>query len=97
MLGIELLSLIVLGTCVIKIVININKKSFFIKQNYTCFFIMGISLYLPVLAYAIIGFMGQECPEIDHALYLCGGTFLFILAEIFRYGYHLKEEQELTI
>lgn len=97
MLGIELLSLIVLGICVIKIVININKKRFFIKQNHTCFFIMGISLYLPVLAYAIIGFMGQECPEIDHALYLCGGTFLFILAEIFRYGYHLKEEQDLTI
>ena len=25
------------------------------------------------------------------------GVFLFIIAEIFRYGYHLKEEQELTI
>lgn len=97
MLGIELLSLIALGTCVINIVININKKCFFIKQNYISFYIMGISLYLPVLAYAIFGFMGQECQEIDHALYLCGGTLLFILAEVFCYGYHLKEEQELTI
>lgn len=97
MLGIELLSLIAIGTCVINIVINIKNKCFFIKQNYISFYIMGISLYLPVLAYAIFGFMGQECQEIDHALYLCGGTFLCILAETFRYGYQLKEEQELTI
>lgn len=97
-LGIELLAFIAIGCSVIKLIKNINKKKFFDKQNHICFYIMGGSLYLPVIAFAIIcRILGKEGIEIDHGIYLCGGTFLFILAEIFRYGYHLKEEQELTI
>lgn len=98
MLGIELLAFIATGCSVIRLIMNIEKKKFFDKQNYICFYIMGGALYLPVIAFAIIcRILGQEGIEIDHALYLCGGTFMFLLAEIFRYGYHLKEEQDLTI
>ena len=53
---------------------------------------------MPVLSYAIIGrLLCQIDIELDYALYLAAGTFMFLLAEIFRYGYRLKEEQELTI
>ena len=59
---------------------------------------MGIAFYIPIFDYAIIGQMicGIDI-SMDYALYLAAGTFMFILAQIFHYGYRLKEEQELTI
>ncbi|MBO5252085.1 MAG: DUF2975 domain-containing protein [Bacteroidaceae bacterium] len=71
---------------------------FFSKRNFICFYVMGCAFYVPIIDYAIIGrFICQINIEIDYALYIAAGTFMFILAEIFRYGYRLKEEQDLTI
>jgi surface polysaccharide O-acyltransferase-like enzyme len=59
---------------------------------------MGIAFYFPIFDYAIIGrFICNIDVQMDFALYLAAGSFMLLLAEIFRYGYRLKEEQDLTI
>ena len=96
--GLELLSILAIATSIVLIIKNICKGVFFTKRNFVCFHIMGCAFYLPVLGYAIIGrLLCQIDIELDYALYLAAGTFMFLLAEIFRYGYRLKEEQELTV
>jgi hypothetical protein len=98
MFGLELLSILTIATSIILIIKNICKGVFFTKRNFICFHIMGCAFYLPILSYAIIGrLLCQIDIELDYALYLAAGTFMFLLAEIFRYGYRLKEEQDLTI
>ena len=98
MFGLELLAVLTIATNIILIVRNIIKGRFFTKRNFICFQIMGCAFYLPVIDYAIIGrFICQVDIQIDFALYIAAGTFMFLLAEIFRYGYRLKEEQDLTI
>ena len=94
MFGLELLTVLT----IILVVNNIIKERFFTKRNFICFYIMGIAFYIPIFDYAIIGRMicGIDI-QMDYALYLAAGTFMFILAQIFHYGYRLKEEQELTI
>ena len=98
MFGLEMLAVLTIATSIVLIVRNIIKGRFFTKRNFICFQIMGCAFYLPVIDYAIIGrFICQADIQIDYALYIAAGTFMFLLAEIFRYGYRLKEEQELTI
>ena len=98
MFGLELLAVLTIATSIILIVRNIIKGRFFTKRNFIFFQIMGYAFYLPVIDYAIIGhFICQVDIQIDFALYIAAGTFMFLLAEIFRYGYRLKEEQDLTI
>ena len=98
MFGLELLGVLTIATSIVLIVRNIIKGRFFTKRNFICFQIMGCAFYLPVIDYAIIGrFICQADIQIDFALYIAAGTFMFLLAEIFRYGYRLKEEQDLTI
>ena len=61
-------------------------------------YIMGSSfLVLGLIGSILIQILNQEVNEINYIMCLIIGVFLFIIAEIFRYGYHLKEEQELTI
>ena len=95
--GFTLLSLIALGVCFFMVMNNINKQLFFTKKNFIYFYAMGVILYLPVIVYTIIRWTGGELEEIEHSVYFAAGSFMLILAEIFRYGYRLKEEQELTI
>ena len=98
MFGLELLAVLTIATSIILIVRNIIKGRFFTKRNFICFQIMGFAFYLPVIDYAIIGrFICQVDIPMDFALYLAAGSFMLLLAEIFRYGYRLKEEQDLTI
>ena len=98
MFGSELLSILAIATSIVLIIKNICKGVFFTKCNFVCFYTMGCAFYLPILSYAIIGrLLCQIDIELDYALYLAAGTFMFLLAEIFRYGYRLKEEQDLTI
>ena len=98
MFGLELLAILTIAISIILVIRNISKRRFFTKSNFTCFDIMGIAFYFPVFDYAIIGrFICQVDVNIDFALYLAAGSFMLLLAEIFRYGYRLKEEQELTI
>ena len=98
MFGLELLAVLTIATSIVLIVRNIIKGRFFTKRNFICFQIMGCAFYLPVIDYAIIGrFICQADIQIDFALYIAAGTFMFLLAEIFRYGYRLKEDQDLTI
>lgn len=98
MFGLELLTVLTIITSIILVVNNIIHERFFTKRNFICFYIMGIAFYIPIFDYAIIGPMicGIDI-QMDYALYLAAGTFMFILAQIFHYGYRLKEEQELTI
>ena len=98
MFGLELLTVLTIATSIVLIVRNIIKGRFFTNRNFICFQIMGCAFYLPVIDYAIIGrFICQVDIQIDFALYIAAGTFMFLLAEIFRYGYRLKEEQDQTI
>ena len=98
MFGLDLLAILTIAISIILVIRNISKRRFFTKSNFTCFYIMGIAFYFPVFDYAIIGrFICQVDVNIDLALYLAAGSFMLLLAEIFRYGYRLKEEQELTI
>ena len=98
MFGLELLSILTIATSIALIIKNICKGLFFTKRNFICFYTMGCAFYLPILSYAIIGrLLCQIDIELDYALYIAAGTFMFLLAEIFRYGYRLKEDQDLTI
>ena len=98
MFGLDLLAILTIAICIILVIKNISNRRFFTKRNFICFYIMGIAFYFPVFDYAIIGrFICQVDVNIDFALYLAAGSFMLLLAEIFRYGYRLKEEQELTI
>jgi hypothetical protein len=98
MFGLEVLSILTIATSIVLIIKNISEGLFFTKRNFICFHIMGCAFYLPVLSYAIIGrLLYQVDIQIDFALYIAAGSSMFLLAEIFRYGYRLKEEQELTI
>ena len=98
MFGLDLLAILTIAICIILVIKNISNRHFFTKRNFICFYIMGIAFYFPVFDYAIIGrFICQVDVNIDFALYLAAGSFMLLLAEIFRYGYRLKEEQDLTI
>ena len=98
MFGLEILAILTIATSIILLVKNISNGRFFTKRNFVCFYVMGFAFYLPIFDYAIVGRMicNIDVP-MDYALYLAAGTFMFILAQIFHYGYRLKEEQELTI
>lgn len=98
MFGLELLAILTIAISIVLVVRNIIYGRFFSKRNFICFYVMGCAFYVPIIDYAIIGrFICQINIEIGYALYIAAGTFMFILAEIFRYGYRLKEEQDLTI
>ena len=98
LLGLELFLLLAIAGGIIKLVMNINNKQFFAKLNHICLYIMGSSfLVLGLIGSILIQILIQEVNEINYIMCLIIGVFLFIIAEIFRYGYHLKEEQELTI
>jgi hypothetical protein len=98
MFGLEILAILTIATSIILLVKNISNGRFFTKRNFVCFYVMGFAFYIPIFDYAIIGRMIAHLDiQIDYALYLAAGTFMFILAQIFHYGYRLKEEQELTI
>jgi len=98
MFGLNLLSILTIAASIFLVIKNISNGRFFTKRNFTCFYIMGIAFYIPIFDYAIIGRMICNIDvQMDYALYLAAGTFMFILAQIFHYGYRLKEEQELTI
>ena len=98
LLGIEVLMLIAIASGIIKLVININNKQFFAKMNHICLHIMGSSfLVLGLIGIILIQFLNQQANELNYIMCLIIGVFLFIIAEIFRYGYRLKKEQELTI
>lgn len=88
-----------IGFSINKLIKNINKQNFFIRQNYQLFSIMGIALFLPPLVYMLGNLFDQthNSITINDAAWFAGSLFMFILAEIFRYGYKLKEEQDLTI
>ena len=82
---------IIVGICLV--IHNVNNGRFFAKQNYIGFYVAACGVLISVSAYALI----EELSSLHHTLYLAIGTFLFILAEIFRYGYHMKQEQDFTI
>lgn len=98
MFGLEMLSILTIATCIVLLIRNISKGVFFAKSNFIYFYTMGYAFMLPVLDYAVIGrFICKIDIQIDFALYIAAGTFMFLLAEIFRHGYRMKEEQDLIV
>lgn len=97
----ELLTFLIFGILLIKLVNNVNKQKFFIKQNVRCFQIMAVALMLP----AIVKTLGDILDTahdwhffpMDIALWFAASLFLSLMGNIFRYGLKLKEEQDLTI
>ena len=101
MYGLELLAFVCGVAGIGRFVYNARKQRFFTKENYLLFYGMCIALFTP----GIVNFFGQIVGEkevwrafqIELHYWFGAGAFLFILAEIFRYGYRLKKEQELTV
>ena len=92
LLCVEMLSFLAIIVGISLVIHNVNNSRFFAKQNYIGFYVAGCGVLISVNSYALI----EELASIDHTLYLAIGTFLFILAEIFRYGYRMKQEQDFT-
>lgn len=97
----ELLAFVILGITILRIISHINKQKFFIQQNFRLFYTAAIALFLP----PVVHFLGKifdkahnwEAFKMDETLWFTASLFLLIIAEIFRYGTKLKEEQDLTI
>lgn len=97
----ELLTFLIFGISLIKVMNNVTKQKFFIKQNVHCFQIMAVALMLP----AIVKTLGDifdtahdwHSFPMDLALWFAASLFLSLMGNIFRYGLKLKEEQDLTI
>jgi hypothetical protein len=101
MYGLELLAFVCGVAGIGRFVYNARKQRFFTKENYLLFYSMGIALFIPGFVHFIGQILGEKevwkAFQIELHYWFGAGAFLFILAEIFRYGYRLKEEQELTI
>jgi hypothetical protein len=101
MYGLELLAFVGVVVGIGRFVYNARKQRFFTKENYLLFYGMGIALFAPGIVHFIGQILGEKeawkAFQIALHYWFGAGSFLFILAEIFRYGYRLKEEQELTI
>ena len=101
MYGLELLAFIVMIAGIGRFVYNVRKLRFFTKENYLLFYSMGIALFAPGIVHFIGQILGEKeawkAFQIALHYWFAAGSFMFILAEIFRYGYRLKEEQDLTI
>lgn len=99
--GTELVVFFTIGFSINRLTKNINKQKFFIKQNHYLFFIMGIALFLPPFVHMLCNLFDQahtsDSITVNDPVWFASSLFMFILAEIFRYGYKLKEEQDLTI
>ena len=101
MYGLELLAFVGVVVGIGRFVYNARKQRFFTKENYLLFYGMGIALFAPGIVHFIGQILGEKeawkAFQIALHYWFGAGSFLFILAEIFRYGYRLKVEQELTI
>lgn len=99
--GTELVVFFTIGFSIHRLTKNINKQKFFIKENHYLFFIMGIALFLPSFVHVLCNLFDQahtsDSITVNDPVWFASALFMFILAEIFRYGYKLKEEQDLTI
>lgn len=97
----ELIVFFTMGFSMNRLTKNIYKQKFFIKQNYLLFFAMGLALFLPPAVHVVGDIFDKvhdwQAIKVNDALWFAGSLFLIILAEIFRYGHKLKEEQDLTI
>ena len=91
--------IIAYGVC--KVIGNINKQKFFVKINYKLFYYMGVALFfLPLLhelGKAFDTAHDWESISMEIPVWSAIGAFLFIIAEIFRYGIRMKEDQDLTV
>lgn len=99
--SLELIVLLFIAYGVCKVISNINEQKFFVKINYMLFYYMGVALlFLPLfhgLGDALDTAHDWKIIPMDVPVWSAMGTFLLIIAEIFRYGIRMKEEQDLTV
>ena len=97
----ELIAFILFGLSLIKVVSNIGKQKFFIKQNVNCFRFMGLSMMLPPVAKTLGRIFDNTHDWAAYPMYIelwfAVAIFMAIMSNIFEYGMKLKEEQDLTI
>lgn len=97
----EFVGIFIIGYAVTKITDNVKRQNFFIKQNHRLFHLMGITVFAPAFIHEIGSLVDSsnnwKAFEMNTPLWFAAGIFLFIIAEIFRYGTKLKEEQDLTV
>ena len=80
------------------LMMNIRGGRFFVKPNYICFRILGTASLLPLVAHVAASFFCGETVLSDWIMALLPiGSFMFVMAEIFRSGYVLSEEQKLIV
>lgn len=99
--SLELAVLLFIAYGVCKVTGNINEQKFFVKINYKLFLYMGCALlFLPLLhgfGQALDTVHDWKSIPMAFPVWYAIGTFLLVIAEIFRYGLRLKEEQDLTV
>lgn len=99
--SLELAVLLFVAYGVCKVVDNINKQKFFVKINYKLFYYMGVALFFLTLLHelgkAFDTAHDWESIPMEVPVWCAIGAFLLIIAEIFRYGIRMKEDQDLTV
>lgn len=99
--SLELAVLLFIAYGVCKVIGNVNKQKFFVKCNYILFYYMGVALIILPLIYGVGCIFDKvhdwKVISMEGAIWNAIGIFLLIIAEIFRYGTRMKEEQDLTV
>ena len=99
--SLELVVLIFIAYGVCKVIGNVNKQKFFVRSNHKLFYYMGISLLFLSILHELGDILDKkhdwEAIPMDVPVWCAIGMFLLIIAEIFRYGTRMKEEQDLTV
>lgn len=97
----ELVTFLLFGTALVKVVKNIGKQLFFTKANINCFRLMSLSMMLPpvVKTAGRLFDSAHDWAAYPMAIELWGTAALFmaLMSHIFEYGLKLKEEQDLTV
>ncbi len=98
--GVELIALVIVMVCIFKLVRNVDKKIIFERANLRMLQCISIALCTSV----VVQFIGRVCGWIDQSIvvgnfkmWMAGAMFVLIIAEIFKKGIELKEEQEMVI
>lgn len=97
----EFITFALFGIFLIKVVDNIGKQKFFIKQNINYFRLMAFSMVLPPVA-KTLGRIFDNAHDwasfpMPIELWLAAALFMAIMSNIFEYGLKLKDEQDLTV
>lgn len=94
----DLVVFLVVGITLFYLMMNIRKGRFFTRQNYISFYVLGAAMLFPFFSHLMTSLLFGEIVLGDWGMVSMSiSAFMFVMAEIFRHGYRLKEDHEMTI